>query len=94
MSAANQHDIHYHHLAGLAWEKPKNVPPELRKLAEKSGLLKGDVILGINEHQAGENAFMNRIWVELADGPSTLQVLRGGREVQIEVEKMAASANA
>ncbi len=36
MSATKQHDINYHHLAELAWEKPKNVPPELRKLAEKS----------------------------------------------------------
>ena len=64
------------------------------KLAEKAGLLKGDLIVAVNAHQVEGVAFMNRLWVEFADGPSTLQVLRGGREVQLELEKMEASANA
>lgn len=63
------------------------------KLAAKAGLAEGDLILAVNGHQVEGTAFMNRLWVELADGPATLQVQRGGREVQIELEEMGGSAN-
>ncbi|QDV08207.1 hypothetical protein Poly30_37430 [Planctomycetes bacterium Poly30] len=63
------------------------------KVADRAGLRKGDVILAVNEHQVDGNGFLNRFWVELSEGPSTIQVLRGGREIQIELEKLAPSAN-
>lgn len=63
------------------------------KMADEAGLKKGDIILAVNEHQVEGNGFLNRFWVELGEGPSTVLISRGGGELNVELPKLEASAN-
>ncbi len=63
------------------------------KMADEAGPKKGDIILAVNEHQVEGNGFLNRFWVELGEGPSTVLISRGGGELNVELPKLEDSVN-
>jgi hypothetical protein len=64
------------------------------KAAARAGLQVGDVVIGSGERRAkGDSMFFNRLWLEMGDGPTEVTVLRGGREVQLEIEELAGGTN-
>ncbi|MEM8710486.1 MAG: hypothetical protein AAGG01_06005 [Planctomycetota bacterium] len=65
------------------------------KAGERAGLRVGDVLVGAGDRQvSGDAMFFNRLWIELSEKVTALRVLRGGREISVEMEKLSNGNNA
>lgn len=56
------------------------------KLAARAGLVQGDVIVAVEGREAKDQTFMQRLWLELADGETTVVIDRGGSRRTLTIE--------
>lgn len=55
------------------------------KLAERAGLLDGDLILSVAGCSASEHNFVQRFWLELTDGATELTIERDGKAMTVTI---------